>query len=318
MEKGEPVRVFQEFLKKYGQKKLAIAAHNRADPDALSSAYALGKMLPGSVLCTSEEMNEGATLLAGKLGIRTTEMARLDRKKFDGLVVVDTSTYALLPDAKGWKILLVIDHHGGEGRDLKGEFEIVDSASPSSAEIVAKILPDVDKDSAFALSVGIIADGARFKSARAESFETLAALMKKSGAEYAELLSIAESEPKNETKIAMLKAMQRVEFAYSAGYLIATSEVGSNESDAASLIAEAADVAFVAKWKEKEKETRISARARGSVRVHLNKVLNAVAEELGGAGGGHKKAAGAALKAHTDESLKKCVEVFISMAEKTG
>jgi nanoRNase/pAp phosphatase (c-di-AMP/oligoRNAs hydrolase) len=50
------------------------------------------------------------------------------------------------------------------------------------------------------------------------------------------------------------------------------------------------------------------------VKVELNKVMAEVGKSLGGAGGGHPKAAGAAAKAHTDETLKKCVDVFIDMA----
>jgi nanoRNase/pAp phosphatase (c-di-AMP/oligoRNAs hydrolase) len=305
---------FNEFLSKYGKSKLAIATHSRADADAIASAYALSKILPGSVICTSEDMGEGAKMLSEKLGIEVKDIKRLSKADFDGLVAVDTSTYTLVPDAREWRIVCIIDHHRAEGRDMKGEFEIIEPEAPSTAEIIADMLPDVDKDSAFALSVGIIADAARFKHARAEGFEALAWLMKKAGADYGELLSFAEPEPKEEAKIAMLSAMKRVNFVYAAGYIIATSEVGSNESDAASLIAEAADVAFVAKWKDREKETRISARARKDVKVELNKVMAEVGKSLGGAGGGHPKAAGAAAKAHTDETLKKCVDVFIDMA----
>jgi len=305
---------FHEFLSKYGKSKLAIATHSRADADAIASAYAMSKVLPGSVICTSEDMGEGAKMLSEKLGIEVKDIQGLKKNDFDGLVAVDTSTYTLVPDAKGWKIVCIIDHHRAEGRDMKGEFEIIEPEAPSTAEIIANMLPDVGKDVAFALSVGIIADAARFKHARAEGFEALAWLMKKAGADYSELLSFAEPEPKEEAKIAMLTAMKRVNFVYAAGYIIATSEVGSNESDAASLIAEAADVAFVAKWKDREKETRISARARKDVKVELNKVMAEVGKSLGGAGGGHPKAAGAAAKAHTDETLKKCVDVFIDMA----
>lgn len=305
---------FNEFLSKYGKSKLAIATHSRADADAIASAYALSKILPGSVICTSEDMGEGAKMLSEKLGIEVRDIKGLKKNDFDGLVAVDTSTYTLVPDARVWKIVCIIDHHRAEGRDMKGEFELIEPEAPSTAEIIANMLPDVDKDVAFALSVGIIADAARFKHARAEGFEALAWLMKKAGADYSELLSFAEPEPKEEAKIAMLTAMKRVNFVYAAGYIIATSEVGSNESDAASLIAEAADVAFVAKWKDREKETRISARARKDVKVELNKVMAEVGKSLGGAGGGHPKAAGAAAKAHTDETLKKCVDVFIDMA----
>ncbi len=315
MEKAEPREVFRSFLGKYGGHRIAVATHSRADTDALASAYALCKKLPNSVLCTEEEMNEGASLLSERLGIKAERLSTLDKSKFDGLAVVDTSAYTLLPQAKGWNILLIIDHHRAEGRDMRAEFEILDPESPSASEMVANLIPETDRNAAFALSVGIIADAARFKSARPGTFETLAALMKKAGEPYSELLKFAEPDPKPEAKIAMLMAMKRLEFVYAGGYLIATSEVGSNESDAAGLISEAADVAFVAKWKDAEQETRISARARKSVKVPLNKVMAAVAESLGGAGGGHAKASGAALKAHTDEALKQCVEVFVSMAE---
>ncbi len=42
----------------------------------------------------------------------------------------------------------------------------------------------------------------------------------------------------------------------------------------------------------------------------LNNIMSAVAKELGGAGGGHAKAAGAAIKAHPETALKKCIEVL--------
>jgi nanoRNase/pAp phosphatase (c-di-AMP/oligoRNAs hydrolase) len=313
--KGSFSERFAGFLARYGNRKLAIATHSRADPDGISSAFALGRLLPGSVICSADEPTEAGAMLAGKLGMEIRQLSELLKKDFEGLVVVDTSAYTLLPEARGWKILLIIDHHQADGRDMRGEFEIIDSDAPSSAEITAGILPEIDKESAFGLAVGIIADAARFKSARAQTFETLARLMGRWKLDYSELLGYAQPEPKNEAKIAMLKAMQRVNFIYGGGYVIATSEVGSNESDAASLIAEAADVSFIAKWKDREQETRISARASKSCKVRLNKVLAEVGNALGGAGGGHAKAAGAALKAHTDEALKECVETFIRIAE---
>jgi len=304
----------KRFLTAHGQGRIAIATHERADADAIASAFALSKAIPGSVICSSDEMSEGARMLCQRLGIKTRELSALDKEDFEGLVIVDTSAYTLCPQARGWRILLVIDHHQAEGRDIKGEEMIVDDKAASCAEIIASLLDGIDADSAFALSVAIIADGARFKSARAESFLTLGRLMGICKAPYKELLSYAEPEPKEEAKAAMLKAMKNLEYVFSSGYMVATSETTSNESDSASLITEAADAAFVAKWKSREQETRISARARKSCRVPLNKVMGRVGKELGGAGGGHEKAAGAALKAHTDQALKRCLEVFLEMA----
>ncbi len=320
---GLPAEQFSGFLSEFCDKRVAIATHDRADVDGISAAFALSKLFPKSVICSNDELNEGARMLISRLEMDVKELEDLKMDDFSGLIVVDTSAYTLIPAAKGWKILCIIDHHRADGKDMKAGLEILDSSSPSSAEIVANLIEecgrekDISKDVAFALSVGIIADGARFKSARTNTFATLARMMEKAGAKYPELLTIAEPEPDTDAKIAMLKAMQRIEYVYTGGYMVATSEVGSNESDAASLIVEAADVAFVAKWKDKEKATRISARARGAVKIPLNEVMGKVAKEFGGAGGGHAKAAGASLPGvHTDEALKKCVEAFIIFTER--
>ena len=306
---------FGSFLSKYSGKKIAIVTHNKADVDAISSAYAISRAIPDSVICTNEEMRQGAKMLAEKLGIKVQSLDSLKKQDYEGLVVVDTSTYVLTPEAKGWRILLILDHHQNSGKDMDGEFEIIESDSPSTAEMCARLLPEISKEVAFGLCVGIIADAARFKAARAATFETLGRLMRLCGGDYGEMLSYAEPEPVIEAKLAMVNCIKKMDYVYAAGYVIATSEASSNESDAASLISEAADVAFVAKWKDREQETRISARARPSVKVSLSDVMKEAGEALGGAGGGHAKAAGAALKAHTQEALKKCVEIFISKAQ---
>ena len=147
---------FSEFFAKYGDKRLAIVTHNRADVDAISSAYAISNALPNSLICTNEEMTEGAKLLSERLKIETTPLSSIDKKDYEGLVVVDTSAYTLVPEARGWKIVCIIDHHRSEGRDMVGEFEIIDEKSPSCAEIIANILPEIDSSSAFGLCVGII------------------------------------------------------------------------------------------------------------------------------------------------------------------
>lgn len=309
---------FLDFLSEYKDKKLVIASHTKMDVDGLASAYTLSLLLPNSVISYTDKLNYGAELLAKKLEIKTVSVDSVDKKY--PMLIVDTSSSALLPAAKKAKIVAIIDHHQQEGRDLKAPLMLIDTDAASTAEIIESLVPEDfwktenGKKAAYALSVAIIADGARFKSARQNSFAALARLMNICKVDYTELLSFAEPEPREETKVAMLKAFQRVEYVYTAGYLIATSEVGSNESDAASLIAEAADVAFVASWKDKERETRVSARGKASVKVPLNEIMKAVAEELGGDGGGHKKAAGAFIKAHTKEALEKCVEIFIRKA----
>ncbi len=303
---------FNTFLSSNQSAKLVITTHRKADMDGLSCAYSLHQIFPKSIIAV-DDLDEGAKGLADFLGIQTHPIRELDKHKYAGLVVVDTASYTLLESAREWQIKLVIDHHHPQGRDMKTERMIVDDHSPSAAQMIAALMPpsSINKDVAFALSIGIISDTARFKSSSADTFEILGRLMKICGASYLELLEIADPEHRSDVKAAILKAMQRVNFVYVDNILVATSEVSSNESDAAQVISEAADVAFVASWKDKEMETRISARARKSCPIELNEVMKEVGVSLGGNGGGHPKAAGASVKVHTPEALKACLDKMI-------
>jgi len=311
MEKKENSEIFRQFLSANANEKLVISSHRKVDVDGLACAFALNQILPNSVIAV-EDMDDAASALAQKSGIVTLVLRELDKKQYPGLVVVDTASYTLLEPARDWKILLVIDHHHPQGRDMLCDNFIIDEDSPSTAEIIAGLLGPVSEKVATALAAAIISDTARFKSGRAETFETLSRLMKISGASYHELLGLAEPELRPDVKMAILKAFQRVSFSFVGGYVIATSEVGSNESDAAQAISEAADVAFVASWKDREKETRISARARKNVTIPLNEVMKEVGVSLGGNGGGHPKAAGASVKVHTQEALRACVDEMMA------
>ena len=308
MEKLKIKESFEKFLFKHKEDKLVISSHRKVDIDGLACAFSLSKLFPNSILAFNE-LDEGAKGLAEKLDIESVALDSLDKTQYSGLIVVDTASYVLLEQARKWRILLVIDHHHSEGRNMETELMIVDENSPSAAQIVADLLDEIESDVAYALAAAIISDTARFKAGSADTFETLGKLMKIADAKYPDLLSVAEPELRSDVKMAVLKAFQRVNFIYASGYVIATSEVGSNESDAAQLISDVADVAFVASWKDKEKETRISARARKGFPVALNEVMKEVGETFSGGGGGHPKAAGASLKVHTQEALKECVDV---------
>ena len=307
---------FLSFLKSNKDKKFVISTHAKADIDTLSCAYAVSSVFPNSIVVVPDELNLSAKFLAEKLGIKFQLIKDIDKRKFDGMIIVDTSAYALLKEAKDWDIKLIIDHHRADGRDMKFEIGIFDENAPSCAEIVANILPQfTDKKIAFALACAVISDGARFKSARRETFETLARLMKIADAGYPELLSIAEPEAELDVKSAVMKACQRLQYIVVGNYIVVTSEVSSSESDAAAFLSEMADVAFIGSFKEKDHEVRVSARARKNVSVPLNEVMKAVAVSLGGNGGGHAKAAGAAIpknKMYIDvqDVLKRCVEEF--------
>lgn len=310
--------IFDKFVSSFKGKKLVIATHRKADIDGLVSAYTLSKLLPGSVIAVPDELDDGAEKLADRFGIEVKVISELDRKNFEGMAVVDTSAFTMIEDARKWDVVLIIDHHEAEGTDMTADYVIIEPHVPSTAELMVSLVgyDIIDKELAFALCCAIIADTARFKSSSADTFETIGKLMKIcSDVPYTELLEYGESELKPTAKLAVLEGLQNVEFVWHADYVIATSETVSNESDTASLLAEVADAAFVASWKSREKETRVSSRASKRLPVGLNEVMKEVGESFGRKGGGHKKAAGASANEHPEAVLKKCVDVLITKLE---
>ena len=96
MEKmGHNKLIFQNFLKKYKNKKIAVVTHNKADVDAISSALGISSTLSDSVVCTDEDMKNGAEMLCERLGIEVRSLKELDKEDYEGIVVTDTGSYSL-------------------------------------------------------------------------------------------------------------------------------------------------------------------------------------------------------------------------------
>ncbi len=298
-------------------KRILLTSHRKPDIDSIASLFVFRELLPGATIAVTEEKDESARALMDFLGMQAEDIGRIDLSSYDGMAVFDTSSSALAPAAKKAKVLLIIDHHQAQGRDLKGEIEIIDECAPATSEIIgdllceSRMLAGISKNAAFALACGIVFDTARFRSARKETFAILARLMERAEADYERIRNFAEPDRKRDERLAILRGFQRAEIYEAGGYIIATTVVGSNASEAATALAEAAHAAFAAEWKEQEKETRLSARAGKEFPLPLNEIMAKAAGRLGGKGGGHRKAAGLSVKnKKPEEVLKACLEVL--------
>ncbi len=302
---------FLSFLEKNKDAKLVITSHSNFDLDALASCFALKSVLPNAVLAYPDKMDAPAKAFYDELKMDFSELGDLKKEEYDGLVLVDCSTSVLIEEAKNWDIKLIIDHHHQSQDNLEAELVLRDEDAPSTAEMMAELLPEISPEVALVLGVGIVSDTARFKSARAHTFEMLAQMVELSGKEYSEILNFAEPEVDLENKLNVLDAFKNMRIQMHGGYVVVTSVIPAHESLVSSSLSEFADVAFVGKWKDELSETRISSRARKHVPIKMNEIMKEVAEELGGGGGGHAKAAGCSAKARPGKTLDTCVEVFI-------
>jgi len=302
---------FLSFLSANRGRRIVICSHMNADIDALSSIYALHSVFPNSEMAIEDRMDVPGKMFADRMGISPPKLSSFKKEDYDGLIVVDTSAPQLVKSAEGWPILLIIDHHRENDHMMEAEMALRDSSAAATAEIIAEILPEIKPDAAFALACGIVSDSARFKGGHISTFRTLVSLMEKCGSDYPEILKYGEPEPTTELKEMVLKSVRRMRVTRHGGYLIAAVKAREHESYVASALSEFADVAFAARWKRAEGETKISARARKSVPVPMNEVMMQLGNEFNGAGGGHSKAAGCSAKAKPEIVLKRCVEIMI-------
>lgn len=295
--------------------RVLILSHYNTDVDGVCSSIAFKEAV--------HSLNPGLKITLGTVGSfsRLVVNPSIDA---DFIVLMDTSTMQQLapldadirehPAKKA-----VIDHHNPH-KDTKkvADFYFVDKSATSTSEVVYKLLCDmgvkISRRMGYAVLLGILADSAHLKFASSKTMKMLSEILDKN-VDYGRAVSLLEVTENTSRRLAHLKAAQRMKVYKAEKFVIATSKVGSFGSSAASaLVVLGADCAFVASG---DKEVQISARAHPKFLesgMSLGKdVMLGVGKLMGGAGGGHDAAAGAAGKKLTpDEALDECVKVVES------
>ncbi len=290
--------------------KILYLCHRNADPDAVSSAYALAEALGGTVGLV-DGCNKMATLLINKLEIDVVD--KPNPSEYDITLVVDTSTSSQLNDIKLGKYC-VIDHHSTTALTENAEFYLHRNAT-STAEIVFDILKCMDapimRRTALGLLTGIVTDTGHFKHATSETFRNVAEIVITSGVEYADVLEMMAATPQDiSMRIAMLKCATRATIERIDDWLVVCSHVNSFGGAASSMFLNiGADVAFIGT--ERDDTIRVSGRAKReavNVGVNLGKIMEEISFRYEGTGGGHAGAAGIDVVADMNEILNECKE----------
>ncbi|WP_135612544.1 bifunctional oligoribonuclease/PAP phosphatase NrnA [Methanococcoides sp. AM1] len=285
--------------------------HRNADPDAISSAFALSEAIGGTVGLV-DGSNRVASLLVDKLEIDVVESP--NPEDYDLVVVVDTSTSAQLNDIK-LSNYCVIDHHATTALTENAAFYLHRNAT-SVAEIVYDVLTcmgaPIMHRLALGLMAGVVTDTGHFKHATSKTFKTFGEIIESSGVEYAEVLDLMASTPQDVSmRIAMLKSASRATIERINDWLVVTSNVSSFGGSASSMLINiGGDVAFVGT--ARGDSIRVSGRAKRdavNAGVNLGKIMEEISGHYEGTGGGHAGAAGIDVVADMDTILFECVEL---------
>jgi nanoRNase/pAp phosphatase (c-di-AMP/oligoRNAs hydrolase) len=294
--------------------------HRNADPDAISSTFALAEVFGGTVGVV-DRCNRVAAIMVEELDIDAVYTP--DPADYDFTVVVDTSTRSQLNN-----IMLgdygVIDHHSVS--------QLLDDASfylhkntDSNAEIIVDIMrcmgAPIMERTAIALMIGIVTDTGHFKHASAGSFQAIAYLIEQSGVSYSEAMDLLAGTPQElSMRLAVLEAANRAEIRTVDDWVVAASEAESfGASAATSLTGIGADVSFVGT--AQDDVLKVSGRAnRDAVRcgINLGVLLRDIGIEHNGSGGGHAGAAGMEVSGDAEVVLAGCVEESMRILKGTS
>ena len=285
-----------------------VLTGKNGDMDTVGSAVALAASHPNLMACgihlgrTAKRVVEDLQAPFRKIAAERTTWP----PSMGGIVIVD----AAAPGQVGVNLpegipICIIDHHAtsdwtlGEGDinlqwDVRATTQIIDqyllAFSPTTrSEVVRKML----------LS-GLITDTGRFRHADAGAFDSAHLLLKDSTIDYASFLQFIESEATSPSERgSLLRGLARANSIESGKWNIVHTYSGTLEGRLASmLVGTGAEIALVSRFRDGQ--TRLTARApRTSTQegVHLGNLMAAVAERIGGEGGGHDGAAGWSGKA---------------------
>jgi nanoRNase/pAp phosphatase (c-di-AMP/oligoRNAs hydrolase) len=282
--------------------------HRNADPDAVSSAFALSEAIGGTIGIV-DSCNRVASLLIDKLRINVVE--KPDPSDYDITLVVDTSTISQLNDIKLGKYC-VIDHHATTALIENADFYLHRHAT-STAEMVFGILKimgaPIMRRTALGLLTGIITDTGHFKHATSETFRTVSEIVAASGVEYAEVLEMMATTPQDiSMRIAMLKCATRATIERVDDWLVVDSHVNSFGGSASSMFLNiGADIALIGT--SRDDSVRVSGRAKREAvgaGVNLGKIMEDISVNYQGTGGGHAGAAGIDVVADMDVIIEEC------------
>ncbi len=323
---------FEDFKTYLKNKNVLITTHAHVDIDGAASCYIF------KIFFTSYFKNEAALVLPEfskstrdfleKVSQKFRELSfsfndEFDISNIDVILVLDTNNLAQVSIFDKLNIsnaeipFIFIDHHLNLKKDYKNNLSslnIINEQVSSTSEIIFELCEffnfKLEFPYKFLLISAILTDSGFFKYGNNDTIKRISRLLDDQ-LDFQEILSTLEFEQDISEKLARIKALQRLKLIRSKDWLIGMTHVGSFEAGVAALLINIGlDVSIV--YSEKKTTFRISTRAKKRVCIktglHLGKILQEVAEECEGSGGGHDGAASLNGKNDLKKILNKIIE----------
>jgi phosphoesterase RecJ-like protein len=279
-----------------------VVTGQNGDMDTIGSAIALASIHP-SLLACGLHLGRVAKRLVQDMQApfrKVDSEGRAFPDKLGGIIIVD----AAAPDQVGIDLpdvpRLILDHHATNGWTLRDGDHMMQWDVRATTEMVAEYMfenaqealtPAVRK----MLLAGMITDTGRFRHANSTSFQVTTRLLGRGDIDYAEFCEYIEREETSPSERgSLLRGLSRAKHHDAGEWSLVTTYAGTLEGRLASImLGTGCDVSLVSR--HRDGETRLTARAtrKATLRgVHLGSIMQAIAEQHGGDGGGHDGAAG--------------------------
>ena len=279
-----------------------VLAGQNGDMDTVGSAIALASIHP-SLLACGLHIGRVAKRMVTELNAPFRKIAATGTvfpDQLGGIVIVD----AAAPDQVGIDLpnvpKLILDHHATNGWELNEGDCMLKWDVRATTEMVATYMFEHANEAMTdsvrkMLLAGMITDTGRFKHADTSSFEITTQLLNDADIDYAEFCEHIEREETSPSERgSLLRGLSRTKHHDAGDWSLVTTYAGTLEGRLASLLlGTGCDVSLVSR--HREGQTRLTARAtrKATLRgVHLGSIMQAIAEQHGGDGGGHDGAAG--------------------------
>ncbi|MEM3638119.1 MAG: DHH family phosphoesterase [Conexivisphaerales archaeon] len=306
--------------------KVLVITHRNGDVDGIASAIAVKRLIlkmnkkAEVQLVSPEGVSSQAKKVVELFDERFEEKIPDDEDDYDAIVITDTGHSTLLTEEveaikKSKATRVLIDHHPLD-QTMKQlvEYAVVDESASSASEMVYRIFKQLglepDKKTCTSVALGIMSDSQFLTIARGPTIIAMAELIQ-NGVDPEKIRSVLRYRRDVSEQIARIKGAERAQFYRTQSWIIGLTQVGSYHASVARALVElGCDIAIAEGETEKGSgQTRGSVRSTQSfysaTKIHLgNDVCKALADRLGGSGGGHPTAGAFTVERNVKEVEK--------------